>query len=312
MKFKKTLVTGLTEKEIKPELWSRIKKNSTKVEFTDKTDTELIPHLSDVDCLLVKFNGVTKEMIDTAPNMKYIGVFATGYGKVDTEYAKTKEITVCNVPGYSTQSVSEFVIAVLLEKMRDLERAKKQARDVNYSEEGFTATEIKGKTFGIIGLGRIGQQTARLAKGFGANIIYWSRSKKDVDKDFKSTEIDEVISSSDILSLHLALNDETENFMDAERINKIKKGTIIVNTAPMELVDIDALEKRLASGEITFILDHSDEMTKKDIGKLSKHENCIIYPPIGYITNEARVAKQKIFIENIEKFVEGSPINSVN
>ena len=208
-------------------------------------DDELIPLLSDVDCLFVKFNGLTKKMIDSAPNLKYIGVFGTGFGKVDAEYAKSKGIIVCNVPDYSTESVAEFVFAVILEHVREIERAKKEALGGNYSEDGYSALEIKDKTFGIIGLGQIGLRTAEIALGFGARVKYWSRSEKNGDKKMKYTDIDEIVSSSDILSLHLSLNSETETFLNSERINNFKKGAIIVNTSPMELLDLDALENQL-------------------------------------------------------------------
>ncbi len=99
--------------------------------------------------------------------------------------------------------------------------------------------------------------------------------------------------------------------MNGARIQKLKKGAVVVNTAPMELVDIDALAKKLSKGDITFILDHSDEMSKEDLSKLSKYENCVIYPPIAYVSEEARIAKQEIFVGNIESSLKGSPVNTV-
>jgi len=312
MKFKKILVTGFSESEMESSYWSRIKNVTDNIEFSSATGNDLVPLLSDVDCLFVKFNEVTKEMIDSAPNLKYISVFSTGYGRIDAEYAKGKKITVCNVPGYSTESVAELVFAVILEHIREIERARKQGREGNYSETGFSATEIKDKAFGVIGLGQIGLRTAEIALGFGADVRYWSRNKKDCSEKIKYANADEVISSSDILSLHLASNSETETFLGPERINNIKKGAVVVNTAPMELLDLDALEDRLKKGDITFILDHSDEMTKEDLKRFSQYDNCIIYPPIGYISKEAGIAKQEIFVSNIENFTKGNPTNSVN
>ena len=312
MKFKKVLVTGLSEPEMETGYWLRIKNITGKIDFSSATDDDLISLLSDADCLFVKFNGVTKKMIDNAPNLKYIGVFGTGFGKVDAEYAKNKGITICNVPGYSTQSVSEFVFAVILEHIRDIERAKEQAREGNYSEAGFSASEIKDKTFGVVGLGQIGLRTAEIAVGFGAKVKYWSRSEKYCSEKIDYADADEVISSSDILSLHLVLNSGTKTFLNSKRINNIKQGAIVVNTSSMELLDLDALENRLKKSDITFILDHSDEMTEKDLNRFSKYDNCIIYPPIGYISAEAGIAKQEIFVSNIENFIKGNPINCVN
>ncbi|MBN2100605.1 hypothetical protein JW710_01775 [Candidatus Dojkabacteria bacterium] len=310
MKFKKIVITGMTEPELSDEYWNRIYEVAESKVFLSADSPELKEHLKDTDALFVKFNPVDRDMMGAAPNLKYIGVFATGYGKIDIEYAKEKGITVCNVPGYSTESVAELVFAVILEYIRDLERAKVQAREGNYSEDGFSATEIKDKNFGVVGLGRIGQRVAKIAAGFGANVKYWSRNQKDIEnKSVEYSEVDDLLASCDFISLHLALNDETENFLNADRIEKIKDGAVIVNTAPMELVDLEALIGRLEKGDITFILDHSDEMEEEDLKRLSKYENCIIYPPIGYISDEAGEAKREIFVSNLESYASGNPTN---
>lgn len=312
MKFKKIIVTGLSESELSQKHWIVINNLTDSKIFLSPENSEFYKHLFDTDCLLVKFNPVDKKMIDSAPDLKYIGIFATGFGKIDIEHAKKKNITVCNVPGYSTESVAEFVFAAVLEHIRELEKAKKQARKANYSESGFSAIEIKDKVFGIIGLGKIGTRVAEIAHGFGANVKYWSRSQKELkNKQIKYEDIDSLILSCDFLSLHLALTKDTDNFLNKERIAQIKKGAIVINTAPMELVDIEALEKRLQLDDMTFILDHSDEMTKEDLQKLSSYKNCIIYPPIAYISNEAGIAKREIFVSNIENYLKGSPTNNV-
>ena len=314
MKFEKILVTGFDESELDQAFWKRIDALTEKKVFLAKDSPEIKKHLSDTDCLLVKFNPVSREWIDSAPKLKYIGVFGTGYGKIDSTHAKSKGIVVSNIPGYSTESVAEFVFAVLLENIRELERGKNQARQGNYSEAGFSATEIKGKVFGVLGLGRIGNRVAEIALGFGADVRYWSKNrKKEIEpKGIKYEEADSLISNYDFLSLHFALTKETESFLNEKRIQKLKHGAIVVNTAPMELVDVDALEKRLAKGGITFILDHSDEMGEEDLKRLSKHNSCIIYPPIAYISKEARTAKQEVCVKNIENFLNGSPTNRVN
>lgn len=190
-----------------------------------------------------------------------------------------------------------------------MEKAKKVARDGDFSGDGFSATEIKGKKFGIVGLGRIGQRVAEIAKGFGAEVVYWSRNKK---KGFKYEDLDNLIKTSDFLSLHVSKNKETEKILNAKRINSIKKGAIVVNVSPMELVDLNALEKRLVKGDITFIFDHPDEMDKKDVTRLAKHKNCIVYPPIGYVTKEASENKRKIFVSNLENFLKGKATNVVS
>jgi len=314
-KFQKTLIIGINESALDSAYWQRIEASTEKIISLAKDSSEIKKQLADADCLLIGF-GITinKEIVDNAPKLKYIGALATAYGKVDVDYTNSKGIAVCNIPGYATEAVAEFVFAVILDHIRETERGKKQAREGNYSEVGFSTIEIKNKIFGILGLGRIGSRVAEIALGFSADVRYWSIDRK---KDFEASgikyeEADDLISKCDFLSLHFAQVKDTENFLNEERIQKIKKGAIVINTAPMELVDINALEKRLKNRDITFILDHSDEMSPENIKRLSKFENCIIYPPIAYVTKEARVAKQEIFVGNIENFLKGTPTNQVN
>ena len=315
MEFDKIVSINVNESQISPKYWTVIDATSKKRINLTKDSNEILEHLKDADCLLVGFGvKVDKNIIDNAPKLKYIGMFGTGYGTIDITHAKYKNITVCNVPNYSTESVAELVFAVILEQLRELERAKRQARNKNYSEEGFLPTEIKNKKFGILGLGNIGKRVAEIASCFGADVSYWSRNRK-IDLETKRItyeNADDLIAESDFLSLHLSHTYETEKFLNRDRIQKIKSGAIVINTAPMELVDINALETRLKNGDITFILDHSDEMTKESLEQLSKYTNCIIYPPIGCITKEAIINKQKIFVENIENFLQNAPTNKVN
>ena len=314
MVFKKVLITGFEKREISPEFWKRIDDVSEQTTFLPQDSPERKKNLSDTDCLLVKFNQVPKDWIDSAPKLKYIGILATGYGKVPVDYAREKSIIVSNVPDYSTESVAEFVFGLILEHIRDLSKARKQASEGKYDESEFYSTEIKDKVFGVIGAGHIGSRVAEIARGFGANVIYWNRNRKETleTRGIKYEDADKLIGMSDFISIHLALTKETENFLNARKINSLKSGAIVVNTAPMELVDLDALKMRLSRGDIIFILDHSDEMKKEDLEELSKLENCVIYPPIGYISEEAKVNKQKIFVGNIENFLKGKPTNVVN
>lgn len=291
----------------------RLNKIAEKIMFIPKESENIYKELKDADCLLVN-QGMTvdKKMMDAARNLKYVGICATGYGRIDTKYATSKGITVYNVPGYATESVAEFVFAMLLEHLREIERAKQQAAKNIYSETTFSGTQIKDKVFGVIGLGRIGRRVAEIAsQGFKAKTIYWSHQKKIESKGITYKSLEKVIKESDIISTHLSLKSETEKIINKKLINFIKPGAIIINTAPMELIDLEALESRLKKGDITFILDHSDEMTLEDIRNLKKFKNCIIYPPIGFTTKEAAVLKQEIFISNIENYLKGKFINRV-
>lgn len=242
-------------------------------------------------------------------------MLGTGYGRIDTEYAAKKGITVSNIAGYSREGVAEFAFGILIEHIREITRAKLQATNGDYSEATYAGTEIRNKKFGVIGLGNIGGRIAEIAKsGFQANTSYWSKHrKKSAEKSgIKFETVNKLLSTSDFISLNLSYVPETKNFIDKQKIKLIKPGAIVLNLAPMELIDIDALENRLKKKDITFILDHSDELSPKQAKQLARYKNCIMYPPIGYVTKEATAAKMGMFVDNIENFLKGKPTNKVN
>lgn len=305
------LLLNFEEGNLKPEFWRRIDKISKQKVLLKADSPDVKKHLKGADCLLLKLGmGADKTLIDSMPQLKYIGMYGTGFGRIDAAYAAKKGVTVCNIAGYATEGVAEFVFAVLLEYIREVTRAKIQAQAGNYSESSFAGTEIRGKTFGIIGLGRIGRRVAELAKGFGANTIYWSHEKKATT--FKYVGVETLLKTSDIISLHMSLNPQTQGFLNARRIAMIKSDAVVINTAPMKLVDIPAIEKRLRKNDITFILDHSDELDPAVAKRLSKYNNCILYPPIAYTTKEATNLKRDIFVSNLENFLKNKPTNKVN
>lgn len=316
MKFKKILAYNIgRSKNLDPQSWEKIESLGNKLIFIPKDDPKLRKELVDTDCLLVAFGtNVTKADMDSAPQLKYIGVLATAFGKIDVAHAKKKKIIVSNLKGYSTESVAEFVLAAILEHIRGLGEGKKRGKSGNYSEVGISAIEIKDKIFGIVGLGTIGSRVTEIALGFGADVRYWSRNRKNnfEKKGVKYETFENLISKADIISINLAQTKDTEKIFNSKVFQKVKSGTIIINTAPMELINIDGLGQRLKNNDITFILDHSDEMTKEDLAKISKYPNCIIYPPIAYVSKEAAENRKRIFIQNIEAFLKGKPVNVVN
>lgn len=313
MKFKKIVSIGINEDVLNKKYWDEIDKLTEEKVILAQGSKDITSQLVDADCLLVWFNGVSKEVIDLAPNLKYIGALATGVGKIDVAHANSKGITVTNIPGYSTEAVAELVFAVLLENLREISRAKQASKLARTSEADFSGREIKGKDFAVVGLGSIGSRVAELAKAFGSDVYYWSRAPKQEGSGFTYESIDDLIEHADFVSVNLALNPETEGIFTAERIGKLKQGAIVINTAPMELFDLDALEARLAEGTITFIFDHTDpgDISDQDLERLRQNENCITYPVLGYITDEAKVALQEIFVENIRASLAGQPQNIV-
>ncbi len=309
MKLKKIFCLGYSGNELEDNYWSEFDRLANKRVLGTGGDVNKHP---DTDVLLVRLGAkVGKDLINKFPNLKYIGMLGTGYGGIDTKYAKQKGITVSNIADYATEGVAEFTFAILLEHLRSIAKAKSQAKKSDYSDN-FSATEIKGKTFGIIGLGHIGLRTAELAKAFGANVIYWSNNrKKEAEKKGIKYSV-KVFSQADILIVNLALNPETNSYVNRTRLASIKSGAIVINPSPMELFDFKALVSRIKKGDITFMLDHSDEMTKDQLQALKPFDNCIIYPPIAYLTVEASKLKKRIYIDNLKDFLSGKPTNKVN
>ncbi len=315
MRFKKTILVNIKESDLDKTYWDKLNPMTEKKIFLQKDDPRIIEELKDTDCILVGFaTPVTKEHIDSATKLKYIGTLAVAYHKIDTQYARKKEIPVTNIAGYCTDSVAEFIIAAILNEIRQLDEGKNRAKNKNYDFVGMSASEIRGKIFGVFGLGNIGTRTAELAKGLGADVRYWSRTrKKDSEvRGIKYEDKDSLLKNADFISLNFAHAPETDKFLDSDAFSKIKQGAIVVNTVPMETTDIDALEKKLEKNDMIYILDHSDEMKQEDLERLHKHKNCIIYPPIAFISKEARINKQNLFVGNIENFLKGKPTNIVN
>jgi D-3-phosphoglycerate dehydrogenase len=260
MKLSKIFCLNYSGNELEGVYWSEFDKLAKKRVLGTEAD---IKKHSDTDVLLVKLGTkIDKEVIDDFPNLKYIGMLGTGYGGIDTKYAKQKGVAVANIADYATEGVAEFTFAILLEYLRSIAKAKSQAKKGDYSDN-FSAIEIMGKTFGVIGLGHIGLRTAELAKAFGANVVYWSKNRKKKAEKNGIKYSNKVFSEADILTVNLSLNPETANYVNSRRIASIKKGAIVVNPSPMELFDFDALVSRIKKGDITFMLDHSDEMTKE-------------------------------------------------
>jgi glycerate dehydrogenase len=310
MKLQKIACLGFSGSELEDSYWNKLDKLAEQRSLA-ASESELS---EDTDALLVKLGAkVPKEVIDKLPNLKYIGMLGTGYGGIDAKYAASKGITVTNIADYATEGVAEFTFGILIEWSRGLGRALKLAWDGTY-EDDKPGMEIKGKKFGVIGLGDIGMRTAQLAKAFGADVFYWSRNRKDdAEADgIQYCELEDLLANSDILTLNLALNPETEGIINADLVSKIKRDAIFINPSPMELIDFDALVERLKKNDIVFMLDHSDEMTKEQLEQLKPLSTCRVYPAIAYMTREASEMKKRIYIDNIMNFLSNKPTNKVN
>lgn len=313
-RLQKIVSYGVSQDSLGEPWWGKLETMSGEI-LPASDESDLTSKIADADGLFLGLGkGASAELIDAAPSLRYIGMLGTGYGGIDIEAARRREITVTNIADYSTRGVAEFVFGALLSELRELERARAQARQGNYDESGFAGDQISDKTFGVLGLGNIGKRVADIAaNGFGARVVCWSRASKPLTSGPNSLhDPEEVIEQSDILSLHLEHNPLTDGFLGEERLARIRDGAIVINTAPMELIDLPALEEQLQRHRFTFILDHSDEMPPEDVARLSQLPGCVVYPPIAYTTKEATEAKKEIFVTNLQSFIDGGSQNVVS
>jgi len=252
-----------------------------------------------------------------APELKYIGVLATGYNVVDTKAAKEQGIVVSNIPTYGTTAVAQFTMALLLELCH---HAGAHAQAVaagrwetcqDFCFYDYPLVELSGKTFGVIGFGRIGQATARLAVAFGMKVIAYDEYVKE-SEEAELLSLDEVLAASDVLSLHCPLTESTQELINEKTIAKMKDGAWIINTSRGPLIQENALAKALSSGKIAAAA--MDVVSKEPIvpeNPLLKAPNCLITPHIAWAPKESRQRLMDIAVDNLAGFLAKKPQNTV-
>jgi D-3-phosphoglycerate dehydrogenase len=296
---------GFEEHDLEPGDWRVLRALTDELDRCRSSDPEVRARLAAADCLLVQLGvAVTPDLLDAAPHLRYIGVFGTSTGRI--ELAHRRGIAVHNVPGFSTEAVAEFAIGVVLDHLRDLSGARRRAAHGDHSEPLRHGRELRGRRFGVLGLGAIGSRVAQIARhGFGAEVRYWSRTPRAA-AGIPRVELESLLGNSEIVSVHLALTPETRRFLDAERIARIGDGALLVHLAPPELLDLEALLARVREGSLAFVTDHADEMDPRDVESLSGLDSSTFYPPIGYCTREAKAARRARFIDNLREFLASS------
>lgn len=272
----------------------------------------ILERIGDAPVVLTNKTPITAETIAQKPQMRYIGVLATGYNVVDVKAAKERGIVVTNVPAYGTQAVAQYVFALLLEVCHHVghhNNAVQQGRWTSGRDFCFwdyPLIELAGKTMGIIGYGRIGQATAALARAFGMKVLSYSPSRKDGEM------LDEVFSQSDVISLHCPLTAENTGLINRDTIAKMKDGVILINTARGGLINEVDLREALLSGKVAAAAVDvvSNEPIRED-NPLLGLENCLITPHIAWASKEARQRLMDVAVENVAAFLKGEPINNV-
>lgn len=319
-----------------------IKKNSFlkkhRIEtIADEISLEKLKEIKDCEILSVFiYSKVQKTHLGKLPRLRLIATRSTGFDHIDLAACKARNIKVANVPHYGENTVAEHTFALILSLSRNVHKAYIRTTRGDFSMEGLQGFDLKGKTIGIIGSGRIGLHVIQMAKGFGMNVLtYDVRQDSFLAEvlDFKYVALEELLRSSDIISLHCPYNEKTHHLINRERIRLIKRGALLINTARGGLIDTNALAEALDSGILGGAgLDvlEEEEMIKEEKELLSKNypkeklrllvqnhillhrENVVITPHMAFNSREALNRILETTISNIENFIDGKVQNLVN
>ena len=284
----------------------------------DRTPVDLIAErCKEADIILTNKAPFSREVLAQLPQTKLINVTATGYNIIDTDAAKELDIQICNVPAYGTASVAQHVFALILELTSHVglnANATAQGKWQTCADFCFTEKpimEIAGKTLGIVGLGHIGEQVARLANAFDLKVIYYSRTPKETGlATYK--DLDSLFAESDFISLHCPLTPENTGCVNKALIDTMKPTAYLINTARGQLINEQDLADALNQGVIAGAgLDVLSSEPPPSSNPLLKAKNCLITPHTAWISKEARVRIMKVTAENIKAYLEGRAINGV-
>ena len=287
------------------------------VEYENITRAELLTEAADTDIILCNKTVIDKEVFDSAPKLKYIGLFATGYNNIDTQYASKKGITVCNAGGYSTNAVAQQVMGYILMHYTKIPKYDAFVKSGGWKKSDvfsplvFSTEEVFGKTLGIVGYGSIGKAVERAAMGLGINVLVYTRTIRE-NGETKFVDFDTLLSQSDIISLHCPLNEQSADMMNKEAFNKCKDGAFFINTSRGGTVDEDALFDALYTGKLSgAAVDvlRSEPQTEKS--QLEKAPNIIITPHTAWAPLATRKRLLGIVEDNIKAFLAGKPQNKI-
>ena len=278
---------------------------------------QVIERIGNADAILLNKLIIDKTVMDACPNLKYIGLFATGYNTIDVKYAAKKGITVCNAGSYSTTAVAQHTFALILNHFNQISNYVGAVRAGAWEKSelttlyDFPTDELYGKTIGIIGYGNIGKRVAKLASAFDMKVLVHTRTPKE-DGVATFVSLEELLNSSDVISLHLPLTEESRLIMNKETFSKCKKGAYFVNTARGGLVDEPALKRAVEDGILSGAA--LDAITVEPMRNcvLQGVENIVITPHAAWAPMSTRIKLLNITIDCIKGFLNGNPINVVS
>ncbi len=282
---------------------------------------EIVEKAKGAEILLTNKSKLTAEVLEQLPELKYIGVTATGYNIVDTEAARKRNIPVTNVSDYSSRAVAQHTFSLLLHFTNDVARLGESVRQKQWAQSpdfcySFSPlTELSGKTLGLIGFGSIAKEVAKIGHAFGMRVIAHRRSEKPA-LGFEFVEImplEAVFRESDVLSLHCPLTEETEGIINAERLSWMKPTAYLINTGRGPLIVEQELADALNQGKIAGAgLDVLSVEPPSIDNPLQEAKNCVITPHVAWLAFEARRRLLQMTADNIKAFLNGTPINVVN
>lgn len=297
--------------------FSSFAKYGTVIRYGTTEPERAAERIREADIVLCNKTPMTAEVMAAAKNLKYIGLFATGWNNVDTDYAAAHGITVSNVPGYSTDGVVQLTFSMIFEIYGKLSRYVHSVnrgdwiKSPTFSYFPYKILGVSGKTIGIVGFGSIGRSVARAAKAFGMRVLVFTRTPK-TEEGVEFVDFDTLLKESDIVTLHCPLNPASEKLMNAEAFAKMKQDSVLINTSRGPVVDEYALRDALLSGKLSGAgLDVLTIEPMKADCPLFGIENCIITPHIAWAGLETRERLLKIAEENLKAFISGAPINVV-
>ena len=302
--------------------WDALKTLVDEYEIYDITEPELVLGRSlDADILVTNKTPITRELIEKLPKLKYIAVLATGFNIIDCKAARERGITVSNIPAYSTDGVAQLVFAFLLELTNRVALHSESVKNGEWQNSPHFCywksplVELAGKTFGIVGFGKIGSAVAEIANAFKMRVLAYSPHTHSYSGNgsVEFCTLEKLVAESDAISLHCPLNEGTAGLVNADFLSKMKKNAFLINTSRGPVVNENDLAAALNSGEIAGAgLDVLSAEPPKDGNVLIGAKNCFITPHIAWASFEARSRLMSIFTKNVEAFVKGEPINVVN
>mgnify|MGYP006282524045 CR=1 FL=1 len=300
------------EKEIQKQLEKEFNQKGHHIIFHDqrpRDDQEKIERIRDAEIIVVSNLPLNKEVLSSAPGLKMVSVAFAGVDHIDMEYCRANQILVSNAADYSTHSVAELTFGMILSMYRKISWGDQQTRDLGGRNQ-FLGNELFGKTLGIIGLGRIGQQVAKIGLAFGLSVIAYNRSRKDIP-GVTLTSLESVLKKSDILSLHIPLTPETKGLIDQKELSLMKKEALLINTARGPIVNYTALASALSNKKLAgAALDvYEKEPPIDQDHPILQAPNTLLLPHLGFATQEAIRKRSRIVMENIRKWLKNKPQN---